>query len=250
MEKEIKIKTTDSKYIYGVLRIPRNSLRLNGKPLVVFVHGLTGHKNEHHFFNGARFFEKRGWPTFRFDLYGDEKRSRHLQNCTLETHAKDLDTVIDYFINKGAKKIFVAGHSYGGLTILASKNKKYDAITLWDSSYEPFGFFKHAKRVMLKESAVYIEDWGIQFVLGEEMIKEAKKLTGKKCVNLIKSVHAPVNIIVAGKGGLIKGGKKYFKAANVPKEFTVIKNATHCFDEDGAEEKLFQETYNWFSKFK
>lgn len=250
MEKEVEIKTNDGKYIYGVLRLTQNKARLDGKPLVVFVHGLTGHKNEHHFFNGARFFEKRGWPTFRFDLYGDEKRSRHLQNCTLETHAKDLDTVIDYFINKGAKKIFVAGHSYGGLTILMSKNKKYDAIALWDSSHEPFGFLKHAKRIKTKKYTGYIGDWGIQFVIGEEMIKEAKKLTGKKCENLIKSLNVPVKIIVAGKGVLIKGGQKYFKAANKPKEFKIIKSTTHVFDEDGAEEKLFQETYNWFLKFK
>lgn len=250
MEKEIKIKTTDRKYIYGVLRIPRNSLRLNGKPLVVFVHGLTGHKNEHHFFNGARFFEKRGWPTFRFDLYGDEKRSRHLQNCTLETHAKDLDTVIDYFINKGAKKIFVAGHSYGGLTILMSKQQKYNAVALWDASYNPFTFFKDMKRISIKKFAGYIEDWGIQFIIGEAMMREARKLTARKCDNIIRAISVPVKIIVAGKGVLVKVGQKYFKAANKPKEFKIIKSTTHVFDEDGAEEKLFQETYSWFSKFK
>lgn len=250
MEKDVKIKTNDGKYIYGILRLSKNKTRLDERPLVVFVHGLTGHKNEHHFFNGARFFEKRGWQTFRFDLYGDEKHSRHLQNCTLEAHAKDLDTVIDYFKSKGVGKIFVAGHSYGGLTILMSKKRKYDAIALWDSSYKPFGFLKNAKRIKEKGYAGYIEDWGIQFVLGEEMVKEAKKMSGKYCEDLIKSINAPVKIIVAGKGGLIKGGQKYFKAANAPKEFAVIKNSTHCFDEDGAEEKLFRETGNWFSRFK
>lgn len=250
MEREIKIKTTDSKCIYGVLRLPKGKTIPSEKPLVVFIHGLTGHKNEHHFFNGVRFFEKRGWPTFRFDLYGDEKKSRHLRYCTLETHAEDLDLVIDYFKNKGVKKIFVAGHSYGGLTILMSKKQKYNAVALWDSSYEPFGFLKHAKRIKAEKYSGYIKDWGIQFVLGEKMIKEAKKLTGKKCENLIKSLRVPVKIIVAGKGDSIKDGQKYFKAANAPKEFMAIKNATHCFDEDGAEEKLFQETYNWFLRFK
>lgn len=247
MEKNIKIKTDDGKYIYGVLRLPKNKTKLDGMPLVVFVHGLTGHKNEHHFFNGARFFEKRGWPTFRFDLYGDEKHSRRLQNCMLETHAKDLDSVIDYFKNKSVRKIFVVGHSYGGLTVLMSKKKRYDGVALWDSSCAPK---RKGKRITGKNFSGYMEDWGIAFLVGDAMTKEARRLTTKKCENLIKSIHAPVKIIVAGKGGLIKGGKKYFKAANVPKEFTVIKNATHCFDEDGTEKKLFQETYKWFLKFK
>src|SRR3989344_1297461 len=123
MEKEIKIKTSDGKYIYGVLRLPNSGTLLRERPLIIFVHGLTGHKNEHIFFNSARFFANRDWPSFRFDLYGDEKYSRHLQNCTLDTHAKDLDQVIDYFKNRGVKKVFVVGHSYGGLTILKSKKK-------------------------------------------------------------------------------------------------------------------------------
>lgn len=250
MERDVKIKIYNSKYIYGILRLAKNKTRFDEKPLVVFVHGLTGHKNEHHFFNGARFFERRGWPTFRFDLYGDEKYSRHLQNCTLETHAKDLDTVIDYFKNKGVKKIFVAGHSYGGLTILMSKERKYNAVALWDASYNPFRFFKHMKRINIKKFAGYIEDWGVQFIIGEAMMKEAKRLTVRKCDNLIQEIGVPVKIIVAGKGVLVSGGRKYFKAANMPKAFATIKAATHCFDEDGAEERLFQETHKWFSKFK
>lgn len=249
MEKQIKIKTSGNKYIYGVLRFPEGITSkniFNEKPLVIFVHGLTGHKNEHHFFNGARFFTEHGWLAFRFDLYGDENHSRHLQDCTIETHAGDLDSVIDYFKNRGVSKIFVAGHSYGGLTILMSKKKRYDAAALWDTSYAPS--FKNAKYV--KEILSYVEDWGVAFVFSKDMMEEAKQLTSEKCDGLIKSLKVPVKIIVAGKGELISGGRKYFKAANEPKSFTIIKNATHCFDEDGTEEQLFQATYGWFSRFK
>ena len=52
MEEEIKIPLEDKKYLYGILRGHLN------KPLVVFVHGFTGYKNEHQFFNAARFFER------------------------------------------------------------------------------------------------------------------------------------------------------------------------------------------------
>lgn len=44
------------KNIYGVLR--GGSL---SKPLIIFVHGLSGYKNEHIYYNGSRFFEKHGY---------------------------------------------------------------------------------------------------------------------------------------------------------------------------------------------
>jgi predicted alpha/beta-fold hydrolase len=50
MEKEIRIKTPDRHVIYGTLRIPKKKTGT----LLVFVHGLTGHRNEHIFYNGAR----------------------------------------------------------------------------------------------------------------------------------------------------------------------------------------------------
>jgi hypothetical protein len=31
-------------------------------------------------------------------------------------------------------------------------------------------------------------------------------------------------------------------------EVTIVANATHCFDEDGAEEKLFRETLRWIKQ--
>ena len=115
MEKQIKIPIANKKYIYGTLR---GSLK---NPLLVFVHGFTGYKDEHIFFNGARFFEKKGFSTFRFDLYNWNKDARKLEECTLSLHGEDLDTVVKYLRKKGANKIFVAGHSFGGVTVLLSK---------------------------------------------------------------------------------------------------------------------------------
>src|SRR3989344_1336712 len=120
MEKQLKIKTPDKKVIYGTLR---GSL---DKPLVIFVHGFTGFKDEHQFFNGARFFEKRGFSSFRFNLYHWEKGARKLEDCTLSLHGEDLDQVVEYFRKKGVKKIFAVGHSFGGLTVLLSKKKSFE----------------------------------------------------------------------------------------------------------------------------
>ena len=49
MEKEIKIKTPDKHIIYGTL----NTSKKNSNILLIFVHGLTGHRDEHIFYNGC-----------------------------------------------------------------------------------------------------------------------------------------------------------------------------------------------------
>lgn len=235
MEKEIKIPLGNKKYIYGTLR---GSLE---NPLVIFVHGLTGHKNEHQFFNGARFFEKKGFSSFRFDLYSWKEDARKLEDCTLSMHGEDLDVVIEHFRNKRVRQIFVIGHSFGGVTVLLSKKKNFDAAVLWDPSPNPSTV---TSSKYLKEIDRYYKTYDTAYghTIGRQMYEENTKL---KPFELIADLGIPVKIIVAGSGVLVEGGNKYFKAAKEPKAFTIIQSATHCFDEDGTEEKLFDETLDW-----
>lgn len=239
MEKQIKIPIADKKYIYATLRGPLNN------PLLIFVHGFSGYKDEHIFFNGARFFEEKGISTCRFDLYNWKKDARKLEECTLSLHGQDLDTVVDYFRKKGVKKIFVAGHSFGGVTVLLSKKKDFDAAVLWDSSGNRD---VHLDAKYVKElNMYYFQEGAYGFTISKAMHEENnKKLTPTK---LIRSMHMPIKIIVAGKGILVEEGNKLFQNANSPKDYAVIPNATHNFNENGTEEKLFLETHNWIKKF-
>lgn len=236
MEKELKISVGNNKFTYGILR---GSLK---NPLIIFVHGFTGHKNEHQFFNAARFFEK-GFSSFRFDLYSWKEDARKLWECTLTLHAKDLDSVIKYFREKGVKEIIVVGHSFGGLTILLSKNKDFNKAILWDPSHNPDAV---TESEYVKDLDLYYKTWDTSFgfTLGKEMYEENKKL---KPFELIAQLGKPVKIINAGAGELIEGGKEYFNSAKEPKALAVIPGATHCFDEYGTEEKLFEETLAWIS---
>lgn len=239
MEEEIKVSLKNKKYIYGILR---GSLK---NPLVIFVHGFTGSKNEHQFFNGARFFEKNGFATFRFDLYSWKENARKLEECTLSLHGQDLDIVVEYFRNKGVKKTFVVGHSFGGVTVLLSKKKGFNAAVLWDPSDNPAAVtFSEYVKELDKYYVTYDTSYG--FTIGKLMYEENKNL---KPFKLIAALNVPVKVIVAGLGILVKGGEKYFQAAKEPKALAVIPNATHCFDEEGTEEKLFQETLDWINKF-
>lgn len=238
MENNLKIPTPDRKIIYGKLRGPLS------QTLVIFVHGLGGRMDQHIYYNGARFLEKHNISSFRFNLYSWEDDARNLSDCTIETHSNDLDTVIGYFRKQGAKKIFVVGHSFGGPTILLSKNKDYDGVILWDPSYaEPLSF-KDAEYIDCLD--MYKGRWEFEILFNKEMVEEEKDLKDRE-EKAIQGIKVPIKVITAGNGFLKEGGKKYFELASDPKEHVVIEGAGHTFDEDRIEEKLFEETLSWIN---
>ena len=238
METNFKLKTADKHTIYGTLRSTKS------KTLVIFVHGLTGHKNEHHFFNGARFFTKHNIDTFRFDLYSGEKDGRIMTDCGISTHVDDLNTVVKSF-RKKYKTIFVVGHSLGGITVLAADAKPIDGIILWDASHNK-DWGNMSDTIFDKHRNAYILNWGPQYLIGKKMNDEWINFPKPSIV--AKEIEKPLCVIVAGNGELVKAGKEYFKFADVEKMFSVIKGAGHTFDEDGAEEKLFEETWKFVKK--
>ena len=244
MEKDIKIKISKNVAVYG---------RFSGsfkKSLFIVVHGLPGHFEESLPQGSTRWFAKRGFASFRFNLYGWQNDARQLVDCTLRTHANDLDVIVRYFRRRGVRKIFVAGHSYGGPTVLLSRDQSFDAVVLWDPSYrssftkKQYGF-PGGKYV--KELSGYFMKWGVNPIIGERMAKEADALSWDI---LTRNFHVPLKIIVAEKGVLLPGAKYYFRTANAPKDFAVMKGATHYFDDRiGMRENLFRISEQWFKKF-
>jgi len=239
MQKNIIIKSKDKKFkIHGVFDGSNGDTRL-----IIFVHGLTGHKNEHQFYNGAKFFNKHKFATYRFDLYSGEDKGRRLEKCTIRTHTEDLNQVISYFKNK-FKKIYLVGHSLGGPTILEADLNNVSKIVLWDPSVnlnseedeDDWYYFN-------KKINACIVSWGPSYIVHKSLFKEWNNFNYDKW---IKNCNIPLKIVCAGKGILKKEWKRIFNNFNNKKELVVIKNAGHCFDEEDTEELLFKETLKWF----
>lgn len=232
MEEDIKIPLGNNKFAYGILQ---GSLK---SPLIIFVHGFTGYKDEHIFFNGARFFSKNNISSYRFNLYGEEADARKLNNTSLSLNSSDLDSVVSYFKNKGIKEIIVVGHSYGALVILLSNKQEFDKVVFWEPSNNPNSITDDA--VYLKERQLYYFDkWGVAFTIGKKMFEENKTIEPLKLFKLLK---VPVLIILAGNGEL----KDYW--FNELESSIIIEGATHGFDEYGVEEELFNETLKWLNR--
>lgn len=240
MEQLVKIPTPDNKIIYGRLRGDLSW------PLVVFVHGLGGLMDQHIYYNAARFMEKHRLATFRFNLYDQKSDTRNLSDCTLATHSSDLDTVTGYFRNMGVKHIVAVGHSFGAPAILLSSKQDFNIVILWDPSYGVPKSFQNA--TYIKEVDMYQCRWNFDVLISKRMYEEGQTLKTKEEA-AIRKLAAPVKIISAGNGFLIEGGKRYYELANKPKAYVIIEGAGHTFDEEGVEEKVFQETLDWIEQY-
>ena len=244
MEKDLNIKLDKRFTAYG---------RLFGsldKPLIIIVHGLLCNYREGLYMAAARWFARNGYAAFGFNLYGWKKGARQLIDCTLAMHTADLDAVVRYFRKKGVKKIFVVGHSFGGPTILSSAVQDFDAVTLWDPSYD-ISFTKkkygYPGGKFVKALNGYFMAWGVNTVIGKAMAREIDTMTWDA---LTPKFKVPLHIIAAEKGVLVKGAKKYIAKANEPKKFEIVKGATHYFDDDEEmQERLFAITKSWLDKF-
>lgn len=241
MAKDLRISLDKTHALYG---------RLDGslkKPLVIIVHGLPDSMYAGIHEEAARWFTAHGYAVFRLNLYSWQKDARRLIQCTLTTHAKDLDAVVDYFRKKGTEKVFVIGHSFGGPTVLLSKKQHMDAAVLWDASYN-LSFTKKRYGMsggkFIKSINGYLMPWGESAVLGKAMVEEVDNLLWD---DLPKSLHVPIKFIAAGSGVLVPGNKRYFKNANDPKALTIIPRAQHHFDQSvEIRDRLFKETAEWF----
>lgn len=244
MEKNIEIPTSDKKVIYGTFTASIS----RSKKVIIFVHGLTGHRNEHQFFNAAPYFSKKGFNVFRFDLYGEGKNARNFCDTSLSIHGSDTHRVYDYFKKKGFTKIFLVGHSYGGPSILLSKSPA-SAVVWWDPTFDVSKIYRRKEVWKDPSSGMRFIDWGIPMRVSDSYIRDAKKLTPARALRWVGEWHVPLKIISAGRGVLMGGAKKYLSRVSAAKEHVIIPGAGHNFNEEGTEQKLFRETLSWIRKF-
>lgn len=237
MEKEIRIATGDNHFIYGNLAGGKSRSR----KLVIFCHGFTGNRNEHIFFNGAKFFSENGYDTFRFDFYNDQKKARHFEETSISQHGSDITAVVNHF-KKKYDKIYLVGHSFGGTSLLFANHESIVAMVFWDASYvvsrDEKSFFKTKNPPTI--------DFGIRVIVGKRFTRELFDFPD--CGALIAAVHVPVKFIGAGRGNFTDS-KKYYDHANQPKSLSKIAAADHCFNTLKSEAKLLEETLDWLRKF-
>lgn len=247
-ETSIDIPLRDGKKLHAILR---GELSQN-KPVVVMMHGRPGSGNELLQYLGAHFISEKDITTLRLSMYDFGKEYRNLLECTLETHVSDFEDAIQYLRDQHMDKVFALGHSYGGITIIASK-AKLDGAILWDPSH---GLAWHNDNPEFNspdfpEEAfgdIIVGTGGYGYISSKQQAEYDDNLGDT--TDWAKDKGYPMKFILASAGPLAKYAKQYYDVSSEPKALVDIQDAHHQFeDNDEVTEKLFVETIEWIKRF-
>lgn len=214
--------------------------------LIIIGHGLTGHRFEYIHQITHRIFMSAGYDVIRIAYYADAKDARKLDDCSVQTHADDLNDLISH-VKNDYSKVFYAGHSYGGLTALLA-NPDVNATAFWDATYIPN--FWDSEASYIPELDCYKIGWGTNSLASRVMYEESKYLTHDVMLPKAQSFKSPALVVLAGNNTDPFENRDYLiKDLSEPKSLFEISNATHCFLEVGTSELLAEKTLEWFKKY-
>lgn len=98
-------------------------------PVLILVHGLTGHMEERHIIKVAETAVSCGYVCLRVEMYGHGKSDGEFCNHNVAEWVIELAYVIDYVRGLDfTSDIYLAGHSQGGLTVMLTAALKADQI--------------------------------------------------------------------------------------------------------------------------
>ncbi|MBR0393087.1 MAG: alpha/beta fold hydrolase [Oscillospiraceae bacterium] len=120
--------------------ITDDGIRLNAKldmpikkqgklPLVIIIHGFTGHMEERHITAISEMLNSIGCATLRVDMYGHGNSGGSFEKHTLYKWLTNAMTVIDYARTlPDFSDLYLCGHSQGGLAVMLVAALKHDEI--------------------------------------------------------------------------------------------------------------------------
>ena len=98
-------------------------------PIVVIIHGFTGHMEEQHLVAVSHMMNELGYATLRVDMYGHGKSGGSFHDHTLYKWLSNAMTVIDYARSLDfVTDVYLCGHSQGGLTVILAGGLMHDVV--------------------------------------------------------------------------------------------------------------------------
>lgn len=244
METTWTLITPDGATIYG----RKNAGRMPSRAAVFIVHGLNCSMYDYPYKRAADALS-RDYDVYRFNLYDGQDGGRRLLDCTLQTHADDLNTVLRHFA-PDYDCVFLIGHSYGGLTIMLAAPENITAASLWDPSFDmkqvDVDFARCYEEI---GSGYYALHWGSTLLLPHAMVAERQHFDRQKCIQMAKDFGAPVQVVFAQNGYYITKDVSYHSFGHPQNRKDIVRGTTHCFYEGNSCNTLLRKTKAWFQSF-
>lgn len=215
------------------LDLPRD---FSGKcPLVIVIHGFTGHMEERHIVAVSEMLNDIGCATLRVDMYGHGHSGGEFRNHTLFKWMTNAMTVIDYARSLDfVTGIYLCGHSQGGLTVMLAAGLKHEQVK---------GLIPLSPATCIPDDARRGHTLGVDYDpdhLPEEIRSSYGWVLGGNYLRVAQTIHVeeaidkypgPVLIVHGGADETIplrcaaEAAARYRNA-----KLAVIPGDTHCYD--------------------
>ena len=241
-ESDLVFDLDDGKKIHGVLR---GGINTESK-LVVIMHGLFGGpKKSILTYLASRYLHDHGYITLSLYMYDSHEQYRDIVDCSLETHIGDFEQVIHQLHSEFSCKLFAAGHSFGGLTILGSR-VKLDGAVLWDPSHGLAWSGDQPLDRWNGESAQFLTSNRGRGDMRPKILQSQLEELGDTST-WARDIAYPTKIITGDQSVIYKYVPRYYDELKVKKDLVVIRGAGHSFNEQDVHmERLLAETVEWF----
>ncbi len=252
-ETRLILNTSDGKRIYGALNQPSAK---QADALVILMAGLgrnTLYDALH--VEARRYFNDLGYDVCRFNFYDARYGARQLHETTLQTHLDDLTQILSE-IGSGYNKVFICGHSYGGmLTMIKNAGLDFDNIkgqALWDGGHglgDRLAVIDGRMAKPFPEYNLVGYDYGVKLMVSADSMEERKIFTVDYCNTLAKNCVTPTLVTAASESFLVEGARDYFEHLTVDKEYVEISGAAHFFAEGDTALALYAATHDFFKQY-
>lgn len=217
------------------------------KKAVVIGHGLGGSPNGYMHIIARNYFNALGYDVYRMAFYWDEYGFRKLHDTTLAIQGQDLNSVIEH-VRGTHDKLYVCGHSYGGLTLVFA-NPQVNAMSFWDSSYQPWDRMWLKSTTPAADGNTHLLHWEYHITIGQAMMDEGKALTRDAARDMTQQIITPSQVVVASESWLQEDTQMLYDDLICQKEMVEIKGAGHTFVEGQIVYELLEKTHKWFERF-
>jgi hypothetical protein len=217
------------------------------KKAIVIGHGLSGSPNAYMHLMARNYFNALGYDVYRMAFYWDESYHRKLHETTLAIQGQDLNSVIAH-VRDAHDKLYVCGHSYGGLTLVFA-NPQVNAMSFWDSSYQPWDRMWVPSTTPATDGKTHLLHWEHDITIGQQMMDEAKALTRDAASLMTRQIVTPSQVMVAGDAWMKVDTQMLYDDLTCVKEKHVVQGAGHMFAEGQVIYELLDKTHEWFKKF-
>ena len=203
-------------------------------PLVVIIHGFTGHMEERHILAVSQAFNECGLATLRADMYGHGHSDGEFKDHTLYKWLTCALAVIDYARGLDfVTDLYLCGHSQGGLTTVLAGVMKRDVLK---------GLIPLSPAMMIPEYARRGELFGCSFDPDHvpDVLDNGERLLGGNYVRVAQTIYpeqavdrftGPVLIVHGDEDEAVPysyavdTAKRYANA-----ELVTIPGDNHCYD--------------------